>query len=74
MVTLTTKQVSEIQLALRLHRESVERLKRMNIGNKNHDWYESDTTFIASIESTLAEFVLEVFASPDLKASLEVKL
>lgn len=74
MITLTTKQVSEIQLALRLHKESKQRLARINMRNKNKAWYEDDTKFIESIESLLAELVLDVFASPDLKASLEVKL
>ena len=74
MITLTTKQVSEIQLALRLHKESKQKLARINRGNKNGSWYDGDTAYIETIESLLTDLVLEVMASPNLSASLEVKL
>ena len=74
MVTLDSKMVSELCLALRLHKESKEKLARLNRDNKNKAWYEADVKFIESIESLLAELSLEVMSSPTLTASLEVKL
>ena len=74
MITLDMKQVSELCLALRLHRESKERLARLNRNNKNKAWYEADVRFIESLESLMSDLANEVVSSQGRAASLEVKL
>ena len=74
MQTLTTKQIFCISEALRIRKQSKERLAFTNRDNKNYKWYQEDIKFIESIEAVLSSITSEVLASNDFTTSIEVKL